>query len=139
MDKSKDGKDGKDGGERSRFESAEWRNEDHGPDKNEIYKFLGVEPADGNKIKEVYNKATEEISRRMNIITKSELNGNNLVKAIIMLAYPMNICKFTQCWRWVLYMVVSRKFENKNQKKWVTNSIEDETILTINNWKNNSN
>ena len=53
----------------------------------------------------------------MNIIAKSELNGNNLVKAIIMLAYPMNICKFTQCWRWVLYMVVSRKFENKNQKK----------------------
>ena len=116
MEKSKDGKERKDGGERSRFESAEWRNEDHGPDENEIYKFLGVEPADGNKIKEVYNKVTEEISRRMNIITKTELNGNNLVKAIIMLAYPMNICKFTQCWCWVLYGCLKEVWKQESRK-----------------------
>ena len=70
------------------------------PDKNEIYKFLGVEQADGIKKKEVYNRVKEEISRRMNIITRTELNDKNLVKAINtktipVAAYPMNVCKFT--------------------------------------------
>ena len=43
----------------------------------------------------------EEISTRMNIVTRTELNYKNLVKAINMkvipiAAYPMNVCKFTQ-------------------------------------------
>ena len=71
------------------------------PDENEIYKFLGVEQADGIKKKEVYNRVKEEISRRMNIITRTELNDKNLVKTINtkvipIAAYPMNVCKFTQ-------------------------------------------
>ena len=50
--------------------------------------------------KEVYNRVKEEISRRMNIITRTELNDKNLVKAINtktipVAAYPMNVCKFT--------------------------------------------
>ena len=70
------------------------------PDKNEIYKFLGVKQADGIKKKEVYNIVKEEISRTMNIITRTELNDKNLVKAINtktipVAAYPMNVCKFT--------------------------------------------
>ena len=69
--------------------------------ENEIYKFLGVKPADGIKKKEVYNRVNAEISRRMNIITRTELNDKNLVKAINtkvipITAYPMNVCKFTQ-------------------------------------------
>ena len=44
------------------------------PDQNEIYKFLGVEQADGIKAKEVYNRVKEEVRRRMKIITKTELN-----------------------------------------------------------------
>ena len=44
------------------------------PDTNEIYKFLGVKQADGIKKKEVYNIVKEEISRTMNIITRTELN-----------------------------------------------------------------
>ena len=71
------------------------------PGENEIYKFLGVKPADGIKKKEVYNRVNEEISRRMNIITRTELNDKNLGKAINtkvtpVTAYPMNVCKFTQ-------------------------------------------
>ena len=71
------------------------------PDKNEIYKFLRVEQADGRLKKEVYNRVKEEIIRRMNIITRTELNDKNLVKAINakvipVAAYPMNVCKFTQ-------------------------------------------
>ena len=71
------------------------------PDENEIYKFLRVEQADGRLKKEVYNRVKEEIIRRMNIITRTELNDKNLVKAINakvipVAAYPMNVCKFTQ-------------------------------------------
>ena len=58
------------------------------PDENEIYKFLGVEQADGIKKKEVYNRVKEEISRRMKIITRTELNNNNLVKAIKHESHP---------------------------------------------------
>ena len=57
------------------------------PDENKIYKFLGVEKVDGIKKKEVYNRVKEEISRRMNIIARTELNVKNLVKAINM-SYP---------------------------------------------------
>ena len=71
------------------------------PDKNEIYKFVGVEQADAVKQKEVYNRVKEEISRKMNIITRTELNDKNLIKAINMKvipvsAYPMNVCKLDQ-------------------------------------------
>ena len=67
----------------------------------EISKFLGIEQADGIKKKEVYNTVKKEVSRRMDIITTTELNNKNLVKAIItkvipVAAYPMNVCKFTQ-------------------------------------------
>ena len=43
------------------------------PDENEICKFLGVVKADGIKKEEVYNREKGEISRRMNIITRTEL------------------------------------------------------------------
>ena len=42
------------------------------PNENEIYKLFGVEQANGIKMKEVYNRAKEEISGRMNI--KQEQN-----------------------------------------------------------------
>ena len=53
--------------------------------ENEIYKFLGVEQADGINIKEVSRRAekmyiiVEKFSRRMNIITKTKLNFKNVV------------------------------------------------------------
>ena len=41
--------------------------------ENEICKFVGVEQADGNKRKEVYNRVKEEISKRMNINNKNRI------------------------------------------------------------------
>ena len=43
----------------------------------------------------------EEITRKMNIITRRELNYKNTVKAINakvtpVTAYPMNVCKFAK-------------------------------------------
>ena len=52
-------------------------------DKNEIYKFLGVRQANKIKMKEMYNRVKEQISKRMNIITRTELNHKNLVRPII--------------------------------------------------------
>ena len=56
---------------------------------------------DGIKKKEVINRVKEEISRRMNIIKRTELSNKNLVKAvntkvIPVAVCPMNVCKFTQ-------------------------------------------
>ena len=52
------------------------------PDQNKIYKYLGVEQADGIKAKEVYARVKEEVTRRLEILTKTELNDKNLIRAI---------------------------------------------------------
>ena len=52
------------------------------PDQKEIYKFLGVEQADRIKTKEAYNRVKEEINRILQMLTKTELNAKNLIRAI---------------------------------------------------------
>ena len=89
------------------------------PDQKEIYKFLGVEQADGIKTKEVYNRVKEEINRRLQMLTKTELNGKNLIKAINtkvipVAAYTMNVCKFTKAELNELDLVVNRELRNCN-------------------------
>ena len=37
-------------------------------DQKEIYKFLGVEQADGIKTKEIYNRVKEEVNRRIKVM-----------------------------------------------------------------------
>ena len=86
--------------------------------ENEIYKFFGVEVADGIQ-KEVYNRLKEEINRRMNIIIRTELNNKNLVKAINtkvipVAAYPMNVCKFSQSELTELDKVIKRDLRKNN-------------------------
>ena len=71
------------------------------PNQKEIYKFLGVEQADGIKTNEVYNRVKEEINRRLQMLTKTTLNDKNLIKAINtkvipVAAYSTNVCKFTK-------------------------------------------
>ena len=62
------------------------------PNENEIYKFLGVAQADGIKTEEVYSRVKEEMNRRMNIITRTELNDKNPVKAInTKVIYPLQL------------------------------------------------
>ena len=61
----------------------------------------------------------EEISRRMNIITRAELNDKNLVKTINtkvipVAAYPMNVWKFTQSELAELDQVIKRDLKKNN-------------------------
>ena len=68
------------------------------PDKNEIYKFLGIEQADGIKTKRVYEWVKHEVTTRVRMLINTELNDINLVRAINakvipVAAYPMNVCK----------------------------------------------
>ena len=65
------------------------------------------------------NRVKEEINRRMNIITKTELNDKNLVKAINMkvipvAAYPMDVCKFTQSELTELHQAIKRDLRKNN-------------------------
>ena len=52
-------------------------------DENDIYKFLGAEQGNKIKMKEMYSRVKEQISKRMNMIARTELNHKNLVKPII--------------------------------------------------------
>ena len=70
-------------------------------DENEIYKFLGIEQADGIKTKKVFERVKGEINERVKMLTNTDLNDVNLVRAvntkgIPVAAYPMNFCKFTE-------------------------------------------
>ena len=70
------------------------------PDENEVYKFLGIEQVDGINTKAVYERVKEEVTKRVKMLTKTELNDANLIKAINMkvipvATYAMNVCKFT--------------------------------------------
>ena len=52
------------------------------PDENEIYKFLGIEQADGIKMKRVFERVKEEIKKRVQMLTNTKLNDGNLMGAI---------------------------------------------------------
>ena len=80
---------------------------------------MGVEQANEIKKEEVYNRLKEEISTKMNIITKTELNVKNLVKGINtkvipVAAYPVNVCKFTQPELMELDQVIKRNLRKNN-------------------------
>ena len=71
------------------------------PDQEEMYKFLGVEQADGIKTKNVYERVKEEVTKRLKLLMKSALNDENVIQAINskvipVAAYPMNVCKMTK-------------------------------------------
>ena len=89
------------------------------PYENEIYKFLGVELADGMKIKTMLERMKEEVIKRVKMLLKSELNGANLIaaintKMIPVAAYPMNVCKFSTGELNELNQVIKRELRAKN-------------------------
>ena len=89
------------------------------PDKNEIYKFLGIEQADGIKTKKVFEQVKGEVNDRVKMLTNIELNYVNLVRAtntkvIPVAAYPMNVCKFTDGELKELDYVIKRELISKN-------------------------
>ncbi len=89
------------------------------PDENEIYKFLGLEQADGIKTKTVFERVKAEVSKSVQLITNTELNDVNLIRAINMkvipvAAYAMNVCKFNMGELKELDQVIKRELRQKN-------------------------
>ena len=88
-------------------------------DKNEIFKFLGIEQADGIKTKKVFERVKGKVNKRVKMLTNTELNDVNLVRAINtkvipVAAYSMNVCKFTDGELKELDQVIKRKLRSKN-------------------------
>ena len=88
-------------------------------DENEIYKFLGVEQADGLKTKIVFERIKEEVTKRVRMLVNTELNDANLisainVKVIPVAAYPMNVCKLNNGELNQLDQVIKKEVGAKN-------------------------
>ena len=60
------------------------------PDKNEIYKFLGVEQVDGIKTKVVFERVKSKVEKRFKLPVNTELNDTNLISAINLNAIPVD-------------------------------------------------
>ena len=89
------------------------------PDDNETYKFLGVEQSDGIKKKDVVERVKIELARRLELLTKTELNDENLMtsinsKVIPVAAYTMNICRFTKAELSELDQIIKRELRDKS-------------------------
>ena len=89
------------------------------PDENEIYKFLGVEQADGIKTKNVVKRVKNEVKRRTKMLVETELNDANLIRAINeklvpVAAYLMNVCQFNKGELMELDQVVKRELRSRN-------------------------
>ena len=89
------------------------------PDENEVYKFLGIEQVDGINTKAVYERMKEEVTKSVKMLTKTELNDANLIKAINMkvipvATYPMNVCKFTVAELKELDQIIKKELQVKN-------------------------
>ena len=89
------------------------------PDQEEMHKFLGVEQADGIRTKQVYERVEEEMTKRLKLLMKSELNDENLIQAINskvipVAAYPINVCKMTKGELNELDQIVKRELRKSN-------------------------
>ena len=87
--------------------------------KNEIYKFLGVEQADGIETKNVFERVKNEVKKRIKMLVETELNDANLIrsingKVILVAAYPMNVCQFNKGELMELDQVVKRELRSRN-------------------------
>ena len=89
------------------------------PDKYEIYKFLGIEHVDRIKTKKIFERVKGKVNKRVKMLTNTELNDVNLVRAINtkvipVAAYPMNVCKFNGGELKELDQVIKRELRSKN-------------------------
>ena len=89
------------------------------PDQEEMYKFLGIEQADGIKTKQVHERVKEEMTKKLKLLMKSELNDENLIQAInskviSVATYPMNVCKMTKGELNELDQIVERELRKNN-------------------------
>ena len=86
------------------------------PEANGIYKFLGIEQADGIKTKTVFERVKGEVNKRVKM--NADLNNVNLVRAINtkvipVAAYLMNVWKFTGGELKELDQVMKRELRSK--------------------------
>ena len=86
------------------------------PEENGIYKFLGIEQADGIKTKTVFERVKGEVNKRVKM--NADLNDVNLVRAINtkmipVAAYLMNVWKFTGGELKELDQVMKRELRSK--------------------------
>ena len=58
-------------------------------DENEIYKFLGLEQADGVKTKIVFERVKSEVEKRVKMLVNTEINNRNLISAINVQVIPV--------------------------------------------------
>ena len=89
------------------------------PDENEIYKFLGIEQADGIKTKNVFERVKNEVKKRTKMLVETELNDANLIRAINekvipVASYPMNVCQFSKGELMELDQVVKRELRSRH-------------------------
>ena len=101
------------------------------PDENEIYKFLGIEQADGITTKVVFEHVKREVGKRMKMLVNTELNDSNLifainVKVIPVAAYAMNVCKFSEGELNELDQIVKRELRSKQM---LEKQASDEKLL----------
>ena len=88
------------------------------PEENEIWKFLGIEEAYGVKTKKVFERVKGEVNKRVKMLTNTELNDVNLIRAIKtkvipVAAYPTNVCKFTGRELKELDQIIKRELRSK--------------------------
>ena len=62
---------------REELEVLEERMKTMDPGENEIYKFLGIEQADGVKTKKVFERVKGEVNKWVKMLTNTELNDVN--------------------------------------------------------------
>ena len=89
------------------------------PDDNETYRFLGVKQTDGIKKKDVMERVKIELIRRLELLTKTELNDENLMtaissKVIPVAPYAVNICRFTKAELSKLDQNIKRELTDKS-------------------------
>ena len=88
------------------------------PDKNNTYKFLGLEQASGINREEVMSKMEKIVKEKVENLVQYELYDKNLMQAINtivvpVVAYAMNIVKFTKTDLTELDMIVKRVLREK--------------------------
>ena len=89
------------------------------PDRDEAYKFLGIEQGQGLDKEKVIKRIKEEMRRRLKTLVQLELYDKNLIKAINcrvipVATYAMNVCQFTKQELYELDMLVKDTLRANN-------------------------
>ena len=67
-----------------------------------MYTFLRAQQVNGISIESMYERFRGDMTKKVKLLVKPELNDENLIQALdskvtLMAAYTMNVCKMTKC------------------------------------------